>query len=540
VKTPAPQRAAGRRKLAAAGQALPDGTAPVPDLAYLKKAIRAKGRVDPAKWPALKKLIVKRARQLGATSAPGVKGSWAFQGAGSPAGLQLAGPGGWSHGWVRDAGAAATGGSRNWAFERNGGTEQHMAAAHPGTAAAAHIAAHLGNPAGQGHTHPFLARLHRVMTAPMPSGESDVTVIKPGGDFAGARAALELTGPGGWSHGWVRDRAAAPKMLRAPGKMDPASVIAVGGGRKNWATEASQMPGAAARENHPAVAARMRQITPRRLLQAQMDETRISSGLAPLHPELAQIWPHIYGKAKGVTAPLPVPKAPRVRHDPKSVTGLSGPQVDYVKAAVRQSIGRAQGYQFSAGTGKTGKAIEMTTTTTRRRVPVVRGAADIQLRRTAPGVISAMHKSSGIKIGVITPEGRGYAGKHASGKATGASGSQQGALAGLIAYHNQAAKTPAQQDGSYAGDAGQGVDLAGSLPVTTPASSSSDGPRVTSAGGAGQSPAAGGSPAGLSPYGLSVYRRLLAKKMKPAVALAFARRADAMHDKAAGPKASAA
>lgn len=190
------------------------------------------------------------------------------------------------------------------------------------------------------------------------------------------------------------------------------------------------------------------------------------------------------------------------------------------------------------------EAISLATTMT-RKMPAVRGAADVQLSRTAPGQITAMHKSSGMKIGMIAPQGNGYAGTHADGTGTGASGSQQGALAGLIAYHNKkAAGFPAAQQGGTAVMPGaktytagtSAVDLAGSLPVSTPASSATDGPKVTSMGaGAGSSGAAG-----LSPYAVALYKKFLAKKMKPNVALAFAKRADAMHLKAAGPKASAA
>jgi hypothetical protein len=92
VKTPAPERAAGRKALAAKGQALPGGEEPIPDLAYLKKAIRSVGRLDPAKRPALKALIVKRARQLGALNAPGVKGTWAFQGSNTTEAITLSMP----------------------------------------------------------------------------------------------------------------------------------------------------------------------------------------------------------------------------------------------------------------------------------------------------------------------------------------------------------------------------------------------------------------------------------------------------------------
>ena len=41
MKTPASERAASREKLAAEGKALPGGEEPIPDLAYLKKAIRS-------------------------------------------------------------------------------------------------------------------------------------------------------------------------------------------------------------------------------------------------------------------------------------------------------------------------------------------------------------------------------------------------------------------------------------------------------------------------------------------------------------------
>ncbi len=169
-----------------------------------------------------------------------------------------------------------------------------------------------------------------------------------------------------------------------------------------------------------------------------------------------------------------------------------------------------------------------------RRMPVVRGAADVQMSRTAPGMITAQHKSSGMKIGTIMPKGHGYAGKHSDGTMTGESGSQQGALAGLITHHNKRARGfPAAQQGgtaSFAGDS-EAVDLAGALPYTSNATSG-DGPRVTTMGGG--KPAATAKPAGgLSPYAAAIYRKFLAKGMKPAVAMAFAKRADAMHAKAA-------
>lgn len=240
------------------------------------------------------------------------------------------------------------------------------------------------------------------------------------------------------------------------------------------------------------------------------------------------------------------------------------PNLDYLKRAIK-SVGRAPASKRPAlkalirkratelkatnapgvkGTwpfqaANDSEAIDLATTTT-RRMPVVRGAADVQLSRTGPGTITAMHKSSGMKIGTITPQGKGYAGTHADGKDTGASGGQQGALAGLIAYHNaQAAKAKAgaAAGGAKTYTAGErnAVDLAGALPVSTPAASSMDGPRITSMGaGKPAKPAAKTeTPPGLSPYGAQVYAKLIAKGMKPAVALAMAKRADEMHAKAA-------
>src|ERR1039457_2990630 len=64
VKTPAPERAAGRRALAAKGQALPGGEDPVPNLDFLKRAIRSVGRLDPSKRPALAALIRTRAKEV--------------------------------------------------------------------------------------------------------------------------------------------------------------------------------------------------------------------------------------------------------------------------------------------------------------------------------------------------------------------------------------------------------------------------------------------------------------------------------------------
>lgn len=65
MKVPAPLRAAARAEAAKRGVALPDGSYPIPNTTYLKKAIHAYGRRP---TPAVKAHIVKRAKALNAIS----------------------------------------------------------------------------------------------------------------------------------------------------------------------------------------------------------------------------------------------------------------------------------------------------------------------------------------------------------------------------------------------------------------------------------------------------------------------------------------
>jgi hypothetical protein len=245
----------------------------------------------------------------------------------------------------------------------------------------------------------------------------------------------------------------------------------------------------------------------------------------------------------------PIPDLPYLKKAIRSVGRLDPSKRPALAALIRKRAKELKAtnapgvkgtWAFQAA-NDSGEAIEMAAA---RRMPVVRGAADVQMRRTGPGAISVQHKSTGMKIGTVAATGKGYQATHATGAKAPASGSQQGALAGLIAMHNRLAAgskspmamVPAQQMGSAVAAANNGqqaLDFAGSLPVTT-AASSSDGPRVTTASGSGSS---GSGPSGLSPYAAAIYRKLLAKGMKPAVAMSFAKRADAMHEKAQGKAA---
>jgi len=124
TKTPPHETAAGRKKLAAKGQTAYGTSYPVPNVSYLKKALKAVGRVAPGKRATLGRFLRKRARTLGATSV--IKGSWAdnTQGAKAMANtmrealelarqegylyedlhgmrvLEFVGPKGYEHGWI--------------------------------------------------------------------------------------------------------------------------------------------------------------------------------------------------------------------------------------------------------------------------------------------------------------------------------------------------------------------------------------------------------------------------------------------------------
>lgn len=88
VKTPAPERAAGRAALAKRKLALPDGSFPIPNGSYWDKARQAIGRVkDPAKRAAVAKLLRRTAPQFGKTRA--LKQSWAAPGGSSHSNGQL-------------------------------------------------------------------------------------------------------------------------------------------------------------------------------------------------------------------------------------------------------------------------------------------------------------------------------------------------------------------------------------------------------------------------------------------------------------------
>lgn len=180
-----------------------------------------------------------------------------------------------------------------------------------------------------------------------------------------------------------------------------------------------------------------------------------------------------------------------------------------------------------------GEAVELAMMTKTARV---RGPGDVSCKRTGPGEVTVTHKPTGMKIGTLKPaQHGGWAGTHATGKPSPASGSMAGALSGLIGVHNKigAAAASAEPVGAVHAMAAReaALELAG-----TPAATSGDGPRVTAV--AGSKPAKTTVPSEVQ----AVYKKLLAKGMKPTQAMALAKRAAAMHGKAQGsaPAAKAA
>src|SRR5690348_7226619 len=73
--TASPTSTVGRKALAKKGQTAYGDSYPVPNVAYLKKALKAVGRVASGKRAKLGAFLRKRARELGAWNV--IKGTWA-------------------------------------------------------------------------------------------------------------------------------------------------------------------------------------------------------------------------------------------------------------------------------------------------------------------------------------------------------------------------------------------------------------------------------------------------------------------------------
>lgn len=475
MKTPAPQRAAGRKKLAAQGDALPDGSEPIPNVTYLKKAIRSVGRLDPSKRPALKTLIRKRARELGALNAPGVKGTWAF--ANDPAGvIDLVGPKGYEHGWkfVGVAGEKPYVGKHISDAERavregrSADAVNHLTAAHGGTE----------NPELRGQ---------------IKSARDDLAAKVMGKKPAVAKAEPKVSAAGESAKVGVHLTAAAKaagegRHADAINHLTAAHNAAQGSGLKSMIAQ-----------RRSELAARV------------MGRPAPKSKKAPRTPEQILRDPR-------------APTAARIRAR-KAIMSDMSKTFENRSAIIRRAESARDGSRVLANDD--GQAIEMATMT--GKMPKVCGAADVTCTRSGPGSVTVMHTSTGSKVGTLDKGMGGWQATHRTGKKLDPAPTMAASMNGLIGYHNKlAAGQPASTD--MAAD-GATVSLA------TPAATSSDGPRVTAMAGGKKATAAAGA-ASMSAEAKGVYAKLIKKGFSPKQAAAFAKRAAAMHAKDAAKQAA--
>jgi len=322
----------------APGVKAPTTPPPAPGAAA-KTTPPAPGTAGPAPAPQ-----VASAPQPGTASKPPPKAVAASNGEVITA-IELIGPKGSSHGWQQQTPTA--------------GDHEKAARLHLRAAAGAK------NPAVKAK-HVKIAAVHQQIAAKLRTVNGTVAAAEGGPGGGGDRVngvEQELAGlptdqidlaaahpPYRFKHGWVPvEGGDTPGRPRE----DPPSITTPGGGRKGWLGKATQLPQRMVKKDYPDIAKRMRQVTPQRVQQAQFDENRIAGGLAPLHPELAQIFPATYGKHALSGPALPLPKPERVKHDPSYVTGIVNPRAQPIISALRARNPSAYAFatELSAKTG---------------------------------------------------------------------------------------------------------------------------------------------------------------------------------------------
>lgn len=177
----------------------------------------------------------------------------------------------------------------------------------------------------------------------------------------------------------------------------------------------------------------------------------------------------------------------------------------------------------------TGPAMEFAMPTV-RRLPVS-SPSDLIVSRTPQGAAIIRHRNGGTEIAMLRNTDRGWVAAM-DGRDLAPHTHQRGALAEAIGSWNRAAGTP-QHRPAAAGEplqpaprqtplmAAYGIPAIRAL--ATPTTSTSDGPRATSADSGSSDDSDG--PSGLSPKGMQIYKKLKAKGFPDARAMAFARRA---------------
>ena len=175
-------------------------------------------------------------------------------------------------------------------------------------------------------------------------------------------------------------------------------------------------------------------------------------------------------------------------------------------------------------------AIELATGTVRHPV---RQAEDVRVDlRQHPGVAILKHRNGGAEIGRLRKTGEGKWVASVNGKDLAPHTHQRAALMEAVGTYNGAVKAavrpqeaplqPAPVQTELMAE--YGIPAQRSAAFATPTAGASDGPRMTTSAAASPGPAAGGTDAnGLNPAGQAIYKRLKAKGMPDARAIAFAK-----------------
>ena len=403
-------------------------------------------------------------------------------------------------------------------------------------------------------------------------GISDKTGRRSMG-YANRQAAIELVGPKGWSHGWVR--AIAGDMLSAAAK-NPANA----GTLRDIASTMSGIASAEATQGLPKGAAKilagvtpgnatamvqrlhdehgMDMMSAAKLVAQQLNKTpggvtaaqkalaarqtiQSSNQLAAL--DLAS--PTSAAGRKGLAArnlalpdgSFPVPNGAYWDKARDAIGRVADPAKRAAVArllrrtAPRFGKGAALKNSWAAPGGSkhsnTGPAMEFAMPTNQP----IRTPSDLLIGRGEGGVAIIRHRMGGAEIGTIRREGRGWRAS-VGGKDLSPRNHQRTALADVIGTHNAGAATPEHRPATSAGSALQppaqqtplmaqyGIPAVRAL--ATPTTGTDDGPRVT-----GNDPDDGKS-SGLTPKGVMIKKKLLAKGWPDARADQFARRAQNM------------
>jgi hypothetical protein len=218
------ESASGRRALRAKGQTAYGTSFPVPNIAYLKKAIHSIGRAPASKRGKLKAFLKRRAAAFGrpaltanltAEELAAIELTSEYLIA-----IELVGPKGWSHGWIRALGAGsateAAAGGTGFSAEPSSAYEKKMRKQAADVATLSHeqrseYNRHVIN--GESHdaslkaakaarTHNPLVRGLRAMGRSLEVGAAGMDTV--GFTWEDHLAVIELVGPKGYIHGWIK------------------------------------------------------------------------------------------------------------------------------------------------------------------------------------------------------------------------------------------------------------------------------------------------------------------------------------------------